>query len=155
MVLEETYDDAFFERLNVSKAEYSPIYSDDVVKVRFDISKHDLSMCAWCERVGPFRRRSLQPTGRPGIECIRCEKLHIETDDVYEFEFNGREYEYTTIKHLIEHVAAEFEKGVPKNILLDCCEELNIEQDELEHELDILRTRGEIYEPTKDCFRMA
>ena len=58
------------------------------------------------------------------------------------------------ITDLIAEMAADTEKGVPMDELLDEAEERGMERSKAEHEIEKLRRQGDVYEPNTDHLRV-
>ncbi|EMA46568.1 LAGLIDADG family homing endonuclease, partial [Halobiforma nitratireducens] len=57
------------------------------------------------------------------------------------------------IKQLISDVEEEYDEGAPVDIVLDRAEEIGMDQSKAEHEIDKLKQKGEVYEPSTDNLR--
>lgn len=81
--IEKIYDEGVFERLNVPKGRYPPRHAEEERTIEYDGDTKDIGVfiepekCVMCERFGPFRPVSLQPSGDVAHECCRCETIHI------------------------------------------------------------------------------
>ena len=69
--LEQIYDDDVFTRLNVPKGRFPSVHADEVADTDGEPNR-----CDNCNRSGPFRKVSLQPSGKVGFECCRCDAIH-------------------------------------------------------------------------------
>ena len=58
-----------------------------------------------------------------------------------------------TLKRLIEDMEDEYDGGVPLDELRDAAIDIGIEENKLEHELEKLKHKGEVYEPSTGRFR--
>lgn len=54
---------------------------------------------------------------------------------------------------LIDDMETEYENGVPLEAIFDRADELGMDESKVEHEIDNLKTRGELYEPATNQFR--
>ncbi|MFC4436292.1 MULTISPECIES: minichromosome maintenance protein MCM [Natrialbaceae] len=57
------------------------------------------------------------------------------------------------IKQLISDIEEEYDDGAPVDIVLDRAEEIGMDQSKAEHEIDKLKQKGEVYEPSTDNLR--
>lgn len=75
--LERLYGEKFWGKIDISKATNEPYWEDEnVVEIevpREEIDRYEPACCAQCERKGPFRKRTHQPSGYPAYICARCE----------------------------------------------------------------------------------
>ena len=60
-----------------------------------------------------------------------------------------------SLRHLLEHLEGEYDKGVPIDRLLEEGEERGMDADRIEHELSKMKQSGEIYEPSSNRYRLA
>jgi len=60
-----------------------------------------------------------------------------------------------TLKQLIEEVAAEYDDGAPVDEVLERCKNLDIDRSKAEEEIEKLRRKGDVYEPTADHLRVS
>jgi replicative DNA helicase Mcm len=58
-----------------------------------------------------------------------------------------------TLKALIEELEPDYDDGVPIDDLYDRAAEIDMEQSKVEHEIDKLKQKGEVYEPRTDHLR--
>lgn len=60
----------------------------------------------------------------------------------------------TTVKDVISRLEPEFDEGAPIDAVVDmCCDEYELEPEEVVDEIEKLRAKGEVYEPTVDHLR--
>ncbi|MFC4989233.1 LAGLIDADG family homing endonuclease [Saliphagus infecundisoli] len=57
------------------------------------------------------------------------------------------------IKQLITDIEEEYDEGAPVDIVLDRAEEIGLEESKAEHEIENLKQKGEVYEPSMDHLR--
>ncbi len=57
------------------------------------------------------------------------------------------------IKQLISDIEAEYDDGAPMDIVLERADEIGMDQSKAEHEIDKLKQKGEVYEPSTDNLR--
>ncbi|UPW01958.1 minichromosome maintenance protein MCM [Halorussus gelatinilyticus] len=57
------------------------------------------------------------------------------------------------IKQLIGDVEEEYDEGAPVDVVLDRAEEIGLDHSKAEHEIDKLKQKGEVYEPSTDHLR--
>jgi replicative DNA helicase Mcm len=57
------------------------------------------------------------------------------------------------IKGLIADVEEEYDDGAPVDVVLDRADEIGLDRDKAEHEIDKLKQKGEVYEPSTDHLR--
>ena len=58
-----------------------------------------------------------------------------------------------TIKELIEDVESEFDEGAPVDEILARAEEIDMDRSKAEHEIEKLKQKGEVYEPSTGHLR--
>ncbi len=57
------------------------------------------------------------------------------------------------LKTLISDIEEEYDDGAPVDIVLERAEEVGMDQSKAEHEIDKLKQKGEVYEPSTDTLR--
>ncbi|OAQ51511.1 hypothetical protein HTG_19075 [Natrinema mahii] len=57
------------------------------------------------------------------------------------------------LKHLIEDIEEEYDDGAPTELVLDRASEVGMDQSKAEHEIDKLKQKGKVYEPSTDRLR--
>ncbi|WP_082837701.1 minichromosome maintenance protein MCM [Haladaptatus sp. R4] len=57
------------------------------------------------------------------------------------------------IKQLIASIEEEYDDGAPVDVVLDRAEEINMDPSKAEHEIDKLKQKGEVYEPSTNHLR--
>ena len=57
------------------------------------------------------------------------------------------------IKQLIADIEEDYDEGAPMDVVLDRAEEIGLEHSKAEHEIDKLKQKGEVYEPSTDHLR--
>ncbi|MFA9415960.1 minichromosome maintenance protein MCM [Natrinema sp. HArc-T2] len=57
------------------------------------------------------------------------------------------------LKGLISDIEEEYDDGAPVDIVLERAEEVGMDQSKAEHEIDKLKQKGEVYEPSTDTLR--
>ncbi len=57
------------------------------------------------------------------------------------------------IKQLIADIEEDYDEGAPVDVVLDRAEEIGLEHSKAEHEIDKLKQKGEVYEPSTDHLR--
>ncbi len=58
------------------------------------------------------------------------------------------------LKQLIAHVEEDYEEGAPVDVVMERADEICMEQSKVEHEIDKLKQKGEVYEPSTDHLRL-
>ncbi|WP_394740643.1 LAGLIDADG family homing endonuclease [Natronococcus roseus] len=57
------------------------------------------------------------------------------------------------IKGLISDIEEEYDEGAPVDIVLERADEIGLDESKAEHEIDKLKQKGEVYEPSTDTLR--
>ncbi|WP_293030670.1 ATP-binding protein [Natronococcus sp.] len=57
------------------------------------------------------------------------------------------------IKGLISDIEEEYDEGAPVDIVLERADEIGMDESKAEHEIDKLKQKGEVYEPSTDTLR--
>ena len=57
------------------------------------------------------------------------------------------------VKGLISDIEEEYEDGAPVDLVLSRAYEVGLSKSKMEHEIDKLKQKGEVYEPTTDTLR--
>ena len=57
------------------------------------------------------------------------------------------------IKGIIDNTAPEYDEGAPVDVVIERAEEVGIDESKAEHEIEKLKQKGEVYEPTTDHLR--
>jgi len=57
------------------------------------------------------------------------------------------------LKHLIEELESEYDEGAPVEVVVERAEEIGMETGKAEHEIEKLKQKGEVYEPSTDHLR--
>jgi replicative DNA helicase Mcm len=57
------------------------------------------------------------------------------------------------IRSLIAEIEGEYDEGAPVDVVLDRAEEVGLERSKAEHEIEKLKQKGEVYEPSTDHLR--
>ena len=57
------------------------------------------------------------------------------------------------LKHLIEELESEYDEGAPVDVVVERAEEIGMETGKAEHEIEKLKQKGEVYEPSTDHLR--
>ncbi|SIR57493.1 replicative DNA helicase Mcm [Haladaptatus litoreus] len=57
------------------------------------------------------------------------------------------------IKQLIANIEEEYDEGAPVEVVLDRADEIGLDPSKAEHEIDKLKQKGEVYEPSTDHLR--
>ncbi len=71
---------------------------------------------------------------------------------VGEMELSERE-RIKSVKHLIGDIEEEYDDGAPVDVLLERANEIGMDRSKLELEIDKLKQKGEVYEPSTDTLR--
>ena len=57
------------------------------------------------------------------------------------------------IKQIVKDIEQEYDEGAPVDVIIERAEEAGVEQQKAEHEIEKLKTKGELYEPSHDHLR--
>ncbi|ELY98467.1 minichromosome maintenance protein MCM [Natrialba asiatica] len=57
------------------------------------------------------------------------------------------------LKQLISDIEEEYDEGAPVDIVMERAEEIGLDQSKAEHEIEKLKQKGEVYEPSMDTLR--
>jgi replicative DNA helicase Mcm len=57
------------------------------------------------------------------------------------------------LKHLIDDLEGEYDEGAPVDVVIERAEEIGMEEGKAEHEIEKLKQKGEVYEPSTDHLR--
>jgi replicative DNA helicase Mcm len=57
------------------------------------------------------------------------------------------------LKHLIEELESEYDEGAPVEVVVERAEEIGMDTGKAEHEIEKLKQKGEVYEPSTDHLR--
>ncbi|UWG46492.1 DNA endonuclease related to intein-encoded endonuclease [Halanaeroarchaeum sp. HSR-CO] len=99
------------------------------------------------ERVIEIVRTSLQAVG------VDPETDQYDADVIETGTSKSQRDRIKNIKHLIEDIESEFDEGAPVDEVLARAEEVGMERSKAEHEIEKLKQRGEVYEPSTDHLR--
>lgn len=81
----------------------------------------------------------------------------VHTQSVLKFEIGERKLSgpnrLENIKEVIADIEAEYEDGAPVDVVLERAEEYGMDPSQTEHEIDKLKQKGEVYEPSTDTLR--
>ncbi|MFB6134050.1 MAG: MCM family protein, partial [Halanaeroarchaeum sp.] len=99
------------------------------------------------ERVIEIVRTSLQAVG------VDPETDQFDADVIETGTSKSQRDRIKNIKTLIEEIEDDFEEGAPIDEILARAEEVGMERSKAEHEIDKLKQRGEVYEPSTDHLR--
>jgi len=99
------------------------------------------------ERVIDIVRTSLKAVG------VDPETDQFDADVIETGTSKSQRDRIKNIKHLIEEIETEFDEGAPVEEVLARAEEVGMERGKAEHEIEKLKQRGEVYEPSTDHLR--
>ncbi len=99
------------------------------------------------ERVIEIVRSCLQDIG------VDPETGEFDADIVEAGRSKSQRDRIKNLKGLIADVEAEYDDGAPVDIVLDRAEEIGMDQSKAEHEIEKLKQKGEVYEPSTDSLR--
>ncbi|MFB6146239.1 MAG: ATP-binding protein [Halobacteriaceae archaeon] len=99
------------------------------------------------ERVIDIVRSSLQDVG------VDPETGEFDADVVETGTSKSQRDRIKTIKQLIEEIEQEYEDGAPVEAVLSRADEVGMDEDKAEHEIEQLRQKGEVYEPSQGHLR--
>ena len=57
------------------------------------------------------------------------------------------------IKQIVKDIEQEYDEGAPVDVIIERAEEAGVEKQKAEHEIEKLKTKGELYEPSHDHLR--
>ncbi|MFW5918887.1 MAG: XRE family transcriptional regulator [Halanaeroarchaeum sp.] len=105
------------------------------------VEEHD------AERVIEIVRTSMQAVGMdPETDQYDADVIETGTS-------KSQRDRIKNIKHLIEEIEVDFDEGAPVDEVLARAEEVGMERGKAEHEIEKLKQRGEVYEPSTDHLR--
>ncbi|MFB6082260.1 MAG: minichromosome maintenance protein MCM [Halanaeroarchaeum sp.] len=99
------------------------------------------------QRVIDIVRRSLQAVG------VDPETDQFDADVIETGTSKSQRDRIKNIKALIEEIEPDFDEGAPVEEVLARAEEVGMERGKAEHEIEKLKQRGEVYEPSTDHLR--
>ncbi|MFB6070332.1 MAG: hypothetical protein ABEJ76_04850 [Halanaeroarchaeum sp.] len=99
------------------------------------------------QRVIDIVRRSLQAVG------VDPETDQFDADVIETGTSKSQRDRIKNIKGLIEEIEDDFEEGAPVEEVLARAEEVGMERSKAEHEIEKLKQRGEVYEPSTEHLR--
>ncbi|AHF98424.1 MCM / cell division control protein 21 [Halostagnicola larsenii XH-48] len=99
------------------------------------------------ERVVEIVRSTLQDIG------VDPETGEFDADIVEAGTTKSQRDRIKNIKQLITDIEAEYDDGAPMDIVLERADEIGMDQSKAEHEIDKLKQKGEVYEPSTDNLR--
>lgn len=99
------------------------------------------------ERVVEIVRTTLQDIG------VDPETGEFDADIVEAGTTKSQRDRIKNIKQLISDIEAEYDDGAPMDIVLERADEIGMDQSKAEHEIDKLKQKGEVYEPSTDNLR--
>ena len=99
------------------------------------------------ERVIEIVRSSLEDVG------IDPETGEFDADIIESGTSKSQRDRIKNIKGIIKELEEEYEDGAPIEEIYERAESVGMDRDKAEHEIDKLRSRGELYEPTTDHLR--
>ncbi|SFS39677.1 minichromosome maintenance protein MCM [Halostagnicola kamekurae] len=99
------------------------------------------------ERVVEIVRSTLQDIG------VDPETGEFDADIVEAGTTKSQRDRIKNIKQLISDIEAEYDDGAPMDIVLERADEIGMDQSKAEHEIDKLKQKGEVYEPSTDNLR--
>ncbi len=59
------------------------------------------------------------------------------------------------IRKVIKKLQDRYENGAPREKILDYCENLGLDRQESDEEIQQMRTKGQLYTPSKDYYKLA
>jgi replicative DNA helicase Mcm len=99
------------------------------------------------ERVIEIVRSCLQDVG------VDPETGEFDADIVEAGTSKSQRDRIKNLKQLIGDVEEEYDDGAPVDIVMDRAEEIGMDQSKAEHEIEKLKQKGEVYEPSTDTLR--
>ena len=99
------------------------------------------------ERVIDIVRSSLEDVG------MDPESGELDADIVEAGTSKSQRDRIKNLKALIEDVETEYDEGAPVGVVLDRAEEVGMDTSKAEHELEKLKQKGEVYQPSTDHVR--
>ncbi|QFU81928.1 LAGLIDADG family homing endonuclease [Natronorubrum aibiense] len=111
------------------------------VRLSDTVEQHD------AERVIEIVRSCLQDIG------VDPETGEFDADIVEAGTSKSQRDRIKNIKQLISDIEEEYDDGAPVDIVLDRAEEIGMDHSKAEHEIEKLKQKGEVYEPSTDNLR--
>ncbi|MDQ2050926.1 ATP-binding protein [Natronolimnohabitans sp. A-GB9] len=111
------------------------------VRLSDTVERHD------AERVIEIVRSCLQDIG------VDPETGEFDADIVEAGTSKSQRDRIKNLKQLISDIEEEYDEGAPVDIVLDRAEEVGMDQSKAEHEIEKLKQKGEVYEPSTDSLR--
>ncbi|OAQ53301.1 hypothetical protein HTG_07425 [Natrinema mahii] len=99
------------------------------------------------ERVIEIVRSCLQDVG------VDPETGEFDADIVEAGTSKSQRDRIKNLKQLIGDIEEEYDDGAPVDIVMERAEEIGMDQSKAEHEIDKLKQKGEVYEPSTDTLR--
>ncbi|ELY84661.1 LAGLIDADG family homing endonuclease [Natrinema altunense] len=99
------------------------------------------------ERVIEIVRSCLQDVG------VDPETGEFDADIVEAGTSKSQRDRIKNLKQLISDIEEEYDDGAPVDIVMERADEIGMEQSKAEHEIDKLKQKGEVYEPSTDTLR--
>ncbi|AGB36040.1 LAGLIDADG family homing endonuclease [Natronococcus occultus] len=99
------------------------------------------------ERVVEIVRSCLQDIG------VDPETGEFDADIVEAGTSKSQRDRIKNIKGLISDIEEEYDEGAPVDIVLERADEIGMDESKAEHEIDKLKQKGEVYEPSTDTLR--
>jgi replicative DNA helicase Mcm len=99
------------------------------------------------ERVIEIVRSCLQDVG------VDPETGEFDADIVEAGTSKSQRDRIKNLKQLISDIEEEYDDGAPVDIVMERADEIGMDQSKAEHEIDKLKQKGEVYEPSTDTLR--
>lgn len=99
------------------------------------------------ERVIEIVRSCLQDVG------VDPETGEFDADIVEAGTSKSQRDRIKNLKQLISDIEEEYDEGAPVDIVMERAEEIGLDQSKAEHEIEKLKQKGEVYEPSMDTLR--
>ncbi|ELY55895.1 minichromosome maintenance protein MCM [Natronolimnohabitans innermongolicus] len=111
------------------------------VRLSDTVEEHD------AERVIEIVRSCLQDIG------VDPETGEFDADIVEAGTSKSQRDRIKNLKQLISDIEEEYDEGAPVDIVLDRAQEVGMDNSKAEHEIEKLKQKGEVYEPSTDTLR--
>jgi len=147
--IEKVYDQSFWSKIEISKAEYEPDYRnlDDEYTVKWepeiwpdsDIADVTPMKCPGCVRPSPFKRKTHQPSGNQLLICgiDYCDCIIVLTGHTT--------HDFGHIRHIIEILETEEDAAWEPDVIRKTVQYLDFSESEAREKISDLIDRGEIW----------
>jgi len=86
------------------------------------------------------------------LEASITSPLQIAIGDDVELDLGHRD-RIKNLKHLIDDLEEEYDEGAPVDVVVSQAEAIGMDRSKVEHEVEKLKQKGEVYEPKTDHLR--